>query len=549
MRITISSNGNSGTCVHAVGCVALAVMGLVGSLVSAGSASAAVYTWSGSGTNALWNTGSNWVGNVAPVTGNDLLFNNSTRTTNTNNITGLNLGTITFGNSAGAFSISGSAISLGSIVNSSNNDQALSLTVNQVTSGTYNAVTKDITLSGAFTGSGNVSKIGNGALVLSGNKSGYTGLIDVSAGTLELKTNGNLSGGSVKLAANTTLKNTNATSLKSLELAGTGITLPSGQFTFSSGTFSNTSGSDYAIGNTLAFTGTSTFAVGAGITLSGQLNGNGASNVLTKTGTGTLELLNSSNSYTGAFNLDAGTLKLDGGLTSAAVSAAAGTTITTSATNNAFAVDSLVFAAGASASSLTPGGVGEIGGFGSNTDITLSSNTTVSFDIQGSGSGAGNPLSDYDQVVFAVGGSSGTLTYDGVVKLNFLGNNLFDNGTFFQLFEPNSGGTFAGDLAGIDPTTGATSPYAGVTFANYAAADNFAKSYFNLQPGDWISDWVTTDNGNQRFIFSQSNGTLTVVPEPSTIVFAGIGMAMFAWSTWTRRRALARQRLIASSVA
>ncbi|NCX99993.1 MAG: PEP-CTERM sorting domain-containing protein, partial [Planctomycetia bacterium] len=85
--------------------------------------------------------------------------------------------------------------------------------------------------------------------------------------------------------------------------------------------------------------------------------------------------------------------------------------------------------------------------------------------------------------------------------------------------------------------------------ANYAAADNFAKSYFNLQPGDWISDWVTTDNGNQRFIFSQSNGTLTVVPEPSTIVFAGIGMAMFAWSTWTRRRALARQRLIASSVA
>lgn len=547
MRITTSPNGNSRSCVHAVGCVALAVMGLVGSLVSAGSASAAVYTWSGSGTNALWNTGSNWVGNVAPVTGNDLLFNNSTRLSpNTNNITGLNLGTITFGNSAGAFSISGSAISLGSIVNSSNNDQTLSLTVNQVTSGTYNAVTKDIILSGTFTGSGNVSKIGNGALVLSGNKSGYTGLIDVSAGTLELRTNGNLSGGSVKLAANTTLKNTNATSLKSLELAGTGITLPSGQFNFASGTFSNTSGSEYAIGNTLIFTGTSTFAVGAGITLSGQLNGSGASNVLTKTGTGTLELLNSSNSYSGAFNLDAGTLKLDGGLTSAAVSAAAGTTITTSATNNAFAVDSLVFAAGVPVSNLTPGGDGGIGGFGSNTDITLSSNTIVGFDIQGSGSGAGNALTDYDSVLFAVGGSSGTLTYDGVVKLNFLGSNLFDGGTVFQLFDNGGIGTFAGDLTGIDPTTGATSPYAGLSFTAYASASAREKSYFNLEQGDWISDWTT---GHQRLIFSQNHGTLTVVPEPSTIVFAGIGMAMFAWSTWTRRRALARQRLIASSVA
>jgi hypothetical protein len=42
---------------------------------------------------------------------------------------------------------------------------------------------------------------------------------------------------------------------------------------------------------------------------------------------------------------------------------------------------------------------------------------------------------------------------------------------------------------------------------------------------------------------------LTVVPEPSTIVFAGIGMAMFSWSTWTRRRANARRRAIEASEA
>ena len=46
-----------------------------------------------------------------------------------------------------------------------------------------------------------------------------------------------------------------------------------------------------------------------------------------------------------------------------------------------------------------------------------------------------------------------------------------------------------------------------------------------------------------------ANGQLTVVPEPSTIVFAGIGLAMFGWSTWTRRRANARRQFIEASVA
>jgi hypothetical protein len=39
------------------------------------------------------------------------------------------------------------------------------------------------------------------------------------------------------------------------------------------------------------------------------------------------------------------------------------------------------------------------------------------------------------------------------------------------------------------------------------------------------------------------------VPEPSTIVFAGIGIAMFGWSSWTRRRAQARRKMIEASIA
>ncbi|MFM7291338.1 MAG: PEP-CTERM sorting domain-containing protein [Planctomycetia bacterium] len=44
-------------------------------------------------------------------------------------------------------------------------------------------------------------------------------------------------------------------------------------------------------------------------------------------------------------------------------------------------------------------------------------------------------------------------------------------------------------------------------------------------------------------------GTLYAVPEPSTIVFAGIGVAMFGWSTWTRRRANARRRAVEAAIA
>jgi hypothetical protein len=39
------------------------------------------------------------------------------------------------------------------------------------------------------------------------------------------------------------------------------------------------------------------------------------------------------------------------------------------------------------------------------------------------------------------------------------------------------------------------------------------------------------------------------VPEPSTIVFAGIGIAMFGWSTWTRRRAKSRRQAIEAAIA
>ena len=525
--------------------VALVASGL---LVST-TASAAIFTWSGGGANASWSTTANWSNGTAPTTGNDLFFNNNTRTTpNVNNIGSLSIGTITFANPAGAFTISGSAINLGSITNTSANNQTLSLGVIQSTSGTYNAAS-NITLSGSLTGSGNIAKTGAGSLVLSGNtKSNYSGTIDVSAGTLSFISSAGLQGGSVNLQANTTLASTvGTTSLKSLELSGTGITLPNGGIglSFNSGTFTNSSGVSYDIANTVNFTNTSALQVGAGLVLNNALNGAGT---LSKTGTGTLKLNNPSNGYSGTFNLDAGRLLLGGGLIGATVNAAAGTEVATVANNTAFSVASLTFTAGA-ASNLTPGEAGSIGSFASTSDITLSANTNVNFDIQGVAGASGSPSVNYDAVFFAQNGS-GTLTYNGFLNLNFLGTNVFPEGTFFQLFDNSGSGAFVGDFTGVNTTTG-SGPYSGLSFSSFSSftpgEQTFLTDRFGATTGDWISDW--NGPGEQRLIFSKSTGTLTVVPEPSTIVFAGIGMAMFGWSTWTRRRSNARRQAIKAAIA
>src|SRR5947209_3327953 len=57
--------------------------------------SAATKTWDGS-SSGNWNTTANWAGNVVPVDGDDLVFPaNALRFTVTNDISGLNLRSIT----------------------------------------------------------------------------------------------------------------------------------------------------------------------------------------------------------------------------------------------------------------------------------------------------------------------------------------------------------------------------------------------------------------------------------------------------------------------
>ncbi len=55
----------------------------------------ATKTWSGAGTDDYWNTGENW-GGTAPVSGDALTFSGSNRKNNTNDITSLTIGLVTF---------------------------------------------------------------------------------------------------------------------------------------------------------------------------------------------------------------------------------------------------------------------------------------------------------------------------------------------------------------------------------------------------------------------------------------------------------------------
>jgi len=90
--------------------------------------------------------------------------------------------------------------------------------------------------------------------------------------------------------------------------------------------------------------------------------------------------------------------------------------------------------------------------------------------------------------------------------------------------------TFAGD----PPTNG--------SFSTVTAAYGGQTLSFATDPMD-SSIWISTTAPDGRYmVFSQTTGDLVVVPEPSTVVFAGIGGALAGWHLMKQRRARQRSR-------
>jgi len=286
--------------------------------------SAALRTWDGGGTNNNWTTATNWVGDVAPLPGDDLLFpTGKTRLSPINDFpSGTTFNSIIF--SGTNYSLDGNSIALnagiiatnatGNMVNnplSLNSDQTFTVNVgddNLYLLGPIDTVGKTLTLSvtapsraqmvGIIGGTGGLIKVGSGTALLYGDNT-FSGPVQLNEGFLSLyhanalgATNGNTT-----VAVGTTLGLANQ------------ITVREPLVLF--GTLKSFSGQSKTWAGPIALPAAgATFAtdVGSALNLNTVISG---TNGFTKISSGLL-VLNSNNTYVGTTVVDDGTLQVNG---------------------------------------------------------------------------------------------------------------------------------------------------------------------------------------------------------------------------------------------
>lgn len=261
---------------------------------------------------------------------------------------------------------------------------------------------------------------------------------------------------------------------------------------------------------------------------------NGSGNV-TKNGAGQLTI--ASGSYSGTLTVDAGTFLVNGDLGSADVVVNAGGTLNSSPTTTA-TLNSVNVAGG----TFNPGTTGAIQSLNVNNGVTLGSGSQINMEVADLSS---------DAI------TSDTLAYGGNLNLSFSDPtnvvfNWFENtpsptNTSWALFTSNS--TPSGAFDSVDVTIGAT------TYSFTSIGGGVWRTVGDIGLGSPLTGGFngflfsenTTSFNSENGVVNLTAGTLYAVPEPSTIVFAGIGVAMFGWSTWTRRRAQARRKVVGAA--
>lgn len=181
-----------------------------------------------------------------------------------------------------------------------------------------------------------------------------------------------------------------------------------------------------------------------------------------------------------------------------------------------------------SGGTLTPGGTAATSygtmtlgsGSASNGSFIVSGGTasTIAMGISGTSRGT-----TYDSLLV---NGTGNQYGGGLLALSFDNSTKYDVGTTFDLFQFPAGSP-SGNLGAIQVKGGL---YDGLTFSGPTG-------------GVWVSS-ANTDG--QYLVFSQLTGDLVVVPEPSTLVFAGIGAAVSGWTIWRRRGAKGRTPMVSS---
>lgn len=216
-------------------------------------------------------------------------------------------------------------------------------------------------------------------------------------------------------------------------------------------------------------------------TLSTAITGSGA---FQKLGSGILTA-SGNNTYTGATTVSAGGLKVTGSIGGSGLSVAASAWLMGTGTIGAPVTVSGTLTPGASPGVITLGSL----------VLTPTSSTVIEI------ASAGARGTDYDGVSIL---DAGGLTYGGTMTLAF-GGSAIDNNTTFDVFSFT--GSSAGSLAAVESS------------------------------GFYAGTWTSLGSGTfqlvkdaQTLTFSQSSGDVIVVPEPTTITLAAVGLGAMAYA-------------------
>ena len=436
--------------------------GASGYIISPG---ATFITWNGLGGNSNWNTSGNWVSGTGgpPTTGSTtqkIDFTGATSLTPTLNAN-YSANAIKFdSNATGSFTISGSTRTLTlagtvpSIIDQSSVAQQIStqkLTFNA--NGVIDVSGSQLTISSALTGTGNITKLSNGTLILSGPNGGYSGNFAVQGGTLSVSNASSALGtGSTTVSSGATLAITGAMTLPTtpitlsgvgyggngaLESTAAGSTNLGGVITLAADSTINTTAGTLTMSGGITSTGSTNLTLnGAGNTMiTSAITTNGGGVTVNSTGTTTFS---GANTYTGATTVNSGaTLKLSGGGTSTTVAGNlvvnGGAVSTTSSgnfsSNTAVTLNggSLTFAGSATSETISSlaGSAGTTVALGANNSLTIAGppNTVFSGTLTG---GASSSLTKNGGNVLALGGVNsgfaGSVTVNsGTLQTNVAG--------------------------------------------------------------------------------------------------------------------------------
>jgi autotransporter-associated beta strand protein len=380
----------------------------------------------------------------------------------------------------------------------------------------------DSSLSTAISGSGAFQKLGSGILTVTGSSTS-TGATTVSTGTLKAGNSSAFGTGTMTLSAGATLDlnslsvannitHNGGTLANAASYTGTQSLTAAASFGDLGGTLSVINGGSASL--TGAVTGTMSIAAGGSAVLGngGSLSQASLSNAGTfivnksvdsslstaisgaggfqKLGSGILTVTGN-NTFTGATTVSAGGLKVNGVLGSGSLSVAASAWLMGTGTINGPVTISGTLTPGASPGVITLASL----------VLTPTSSTVIEI------ASAGTRGTAYDGVSIL---DAGGLTYGGTMSIVF-GGSAIANDTTFDVFSFT--GSSTGSLAAVESS------------------------------GYYAGTWTSLGSGTYQLVkdaqtitFSQTTGDVIVVPEPTAIALAAVGLGAMAYAVRRRYR-------------